>query len=77
MSKDVNNQQNRLDPKKATLLGSIPAKILKDYSDILLPYLENTFNLYLAKNYFPSDFKNGDICLLFKKNDVLCKRTSD
>ena len=62
---DINNQLNRLDPKKATPIESIPAKILKENSDIFL---------YLAENYFPSVLKDVDISSLFKKEDALFKK---
>ena len=61
---DVNNQLHRLDPKKGTPLVSIPAKVVKENSDIFLTYLTNTFNLYLAETCFPSELKDGDISSL-------------
>ena len=71
---DVNNQLKRLDPKKATPLESIPSKVLKENSDIFLPYLTDTFNLCLSENYFPNKLKDGDVSSLFKKDDAFCKK---
>ena len=71
---DVNNQLKRLDQKKATPLGSIPGKVLKENSDIFLPYLTDTFNLCLSENYFPNELKDGDVSSLFKKDDAFCKK---
>ena len=71
---NIYKQLDRLDPKKATPLGSIPAKILKGSSDIFLPYLTTIFNLCLAENYFPNELKNGDISSLYKKDDPLNKK---
>ena len=71
---DVNNQLERLDPKKATPLESIPGKVLKENSDIFLPHLTDTLNLCLSENYFPSKLKDGDVSSLFKKDDAFCKK---
>ena len=71
---DVNNQLKRLDSKKATPLESIPGKVLKENSDIFLPYLTDTFNLCLSENYFPNKLKDEDVSSLFKKDDAFCKK---
>ena len=48
-------------------MESIPAKVLKENSDLLLPYLNNTYNSCILENYFPDELKSGDISSLFKK----------
>ena len=70
---DMYTQQQRLDPEKAAQLESIPAKILKESSDVFLPYLSSNFSLCLVENYFRNELKNGDIVSLEKKDDVLSK----
>ena len=71
---NVNSQLHRLDPKKATLSECIPVKILKENSNIFLPYLANTFTLCQTENYFPSELKYEDISSLFKEDDAICKK---
>ena len=67
-------QINNLNHKKASPINSIPAKILKSNSDILLPYLTDAFNLCLSELAFPHELKAGDITALFKKGDTFSKK---
>ena len=65
---------NQLNPKKEAPVGSIPAKILKDNSDIFSLHLVNLFNKYLSESRFPDELKAGDITALFKQNDAFDKK---
>ena len=56
----------------------MPAKILKENSDIFSVTMQNFFNACLSsglsKGTFPKELKPGDISLLFKKEDVFMKK---
>ena len=66
-------QLSRLDPKKSSPVGAVPAKILKEYPDIFAQNLCNLFNQSVAHNAFPLELKAGEITLLFKKDDASLK----
>ena len=55
-------------------MESIPAKVIKDNSDLLLPYLSNTYNSCIFENYFSNEKKSGDNSSLFKKVDGFNKK---
>ena len=38
--------------KKVCPLGSVPAKVLEENFDLLLPSLSNTYNSCILENYF-------------------------
>ena len=51
-------QLARLDPKKSSPVGAIPANILKEYPDILAQNLCNLFNQSVAHNTFPLELQS-------------------
>ena len=63
--KAVIDELSNLNPKKASTVKSIPARILKENQDIFAPFLIETFNNSFQKT-FPEDLKLGDITSLFK-----------
>ena len=69
----VASQLARLDPKKSSPVGAIPAKILKEYPDIFAQNLCNLFNQSFAHSIFPLELKSGEITSLFKKDDASLK----
>ena len=71
---ETNTQLGKLNPKKGAPVGCIPAKILKDNSDIFSFHLTNLFNKYLSESRFPDELKSGDITALFKQNDAFDKK---
>ena len=73
-AEEVMTQIERLDQKKACPMESIPAKVLKENLDLLLPHLWNTSNSSTIENYFPNELKSGDISSLFKKGDAFNKK---
>ena len=73
-TKDVMTQLERLDQKTASSMENIPAKVLKENSDLLLLYLSSTYNSGILKSYFPDELKSRDIFLLFKKVDAFNKK---
>ena len=68
-------QIQKLNPKKASPLSSIPAKILKQNSDIFFAALiQKIFNSNLSGCYFPKELKAGEISSLFKSLDAFIKK---
>ena len=49
-------------------MKSVPARVLKENSDLFLSYLSYT------SNYFSNKLKSEDISLLFKKDDAVIKK---
>ena len=72
---ETNTQLVKLNPKKGAPVGCIPAKILKDNSDIFSFHLTNLFNKYLSESRFPDELKAGDITALFKQTMLLIRKT--
>ena len=68
------SQLARLDPKKSSPVGAIPAKILKEYPDIFAQNLCNLFNQNDAHSTFPLELKAGEITSLFQKDDASLKK---
>ena len=64
---DVAVQIRKLNINKASPVNSIPARILKENSDVLSVAIQNMFNSGLSKGTFPKELKAGDISSLFKK----------
>ena len=72
--KAVIDQLSSLNPKKASTVKSIPARILKENQDIFAPLLTKIFNNSLLQKIFPEDLKLGDITSLFKNDEATKKR---
>ena len=68
-------QIERLDHRKASPIESIPAKVLKENPDLLLPHLISTYNSCISESYFPNELKAGDISSLFIKDDAFSKKS--
>ena len=68
------DELSNLNPKKASTVKSIPARILKENQDIFAPFLMETFNNSLLQKTFPEDLKLGDITSLFKNDEATKKR---
>ena len=66
-------QLTKLDLKKASPKRSIPAKILKENTDIFSEVLQSNLNSCVAKLEFPKELKAGDVSALFKNTDTLSK----
>ena len=68
--KDVEKEILNLNTKKAFASNSIPAKVLKETSDIYSPVLQPIWNdKILKKCQFPENLKLADITPVFKKED--------
>ena len=68
--KDIEKEIFNLNTKKAVASNSIPAKVLKNTSDICSPVLQQIRNdEILKKCQFPENLKLADITPVFKKED--------
>ena len=72
---EIMTQVERLDQIKASPMESIPAKVLKENPDLLLPHLISTYNSCISESYFPNELKAGDISSLFIKDDAFSKKS--
>ena len=57
-----------LDVSKSSPIESVPARILKDISDVLCPKLVIDFNSSISTGIFPENMKLADVVPLYKKN---------
>ena len=73
-SREIWDQINKLNIRKASSIESIPARIFKEYSAIFSEILQITFNEDLSNMTFPKELKLGDISSLHKKDDKFSKK---
>ena len=59
-----------LKPSKSAGLDKIPARLLKDSSVVVVPYLRDILNLPLDQGIFPDDWKHARISPIFKSGDT-------
>ena len=64
----------QLNPRKASPVDCIPAKILMTNSDVFSVAIQSLFNSGLSKGTFPKELKAGDISSLFKKEDAFTRK---
>ena len=68
--KDIEKEILTLNTKKAVASNSIPAKVLKEMSDIYSPMLQQIWNDEIFKKcQFPENLKLAVITPVFKKED--------
>ena len=63
----------RLNSKKSSAYGVIPASILKQTIEVHLKYLTNTISHYLKESNFPDELKQAEVIPVYKKLDPLQK----
>ena len=68
------SKSKKLNSNKASPINSIPARILKENSDIFCTVIQNLYNYGLSKGIFPKELKAGDISSLFKKEYAFIKK---
>ena len=73
-TEDVAIQIKKLNSNMASSINSIPARILKENSDIFCTVIQNLYNYGLSKGIFPKELKAGDINSLFKNEDAFIKK---
>ena len=66
-------QVDNLYTKKASPIGSIPAKIFKGNVEIGASHLLDLFNKSVDENFFPDEMKDGDASALLKNSDSFHK----
>lgn len=72
---DIAKQIIQLNSHKASPVDSIPARILKDYPDILSFIIQILFNSHMSNCTFPEVLKSGDIISLFKHGDASSQKS--
>ena len=72
--KDIENELNKLNVKKATTFKNIPAKVLKSNSHICSPYLHKILNQSFDNGTFPKSLKIADVLPIFKSTDTTLKK---
>ena len=63
----------RLNSKKSSTYGAIPASILKQTIEVHFKYLTNSINHSLKESTFPDEVKQSEVIPVFKNLDPLQK----
>ena len=71
--KDILEEIQRLDIKKAPQESDIPSRIIKENLDILGGYLLSSFNDAIDNSYFPTALKQANITPVFKTGERYSK----
>ena len=71
ITKEIQN----LDSKKAFQESDIPVKSIKNYLDVISPFIYSIFNNSIFSSCFPSELKNANVAPFFKKKINLIWRT--
>ena len=66
----------KLNSKKSSTYGAIPASILKQTIEVHLKYLTNTINHSLKEFTFPDELKQSKVITVYKKLDLLQRDNS-
>ena len=67
---ETEKELRELNSYKATTLGNIPTKILKQSSKSCSDTLQKLVNDVLRDGYFPDKLKCADVTPVFKKDDL-------
>ena len=70
---EVKKEVLKLNSKKSSTYGAIPASILKQTIEVHLKYLTNTINNSLKESTFPDELKQSEVIPVYKKLDPLQK----
>ena len=71
---EVKKEVLKLNSKKSSTYGAIPASILKQTIEVHLKYLTNTINNSLKESTFPDELKQSEVIPVYKKLDPLQKK---
>ena len=63
----------KLNSRKSSTYGAIPASILKQTTEVHLKYLTNIINHSLKESTMPDELKQSEVITLYKKLDLLQK----
>ena len=61
----------KLNSRKSSMYGAIPASILKQTIEVHLKYLTNTTNHSLKESIFPDELKQSEVIPVYKKLNPL------
>ena len=64
---DISKEIKRLDIKKVTQERDIPAKAIKQFSNLFIGFLHKNINSFLTEATFPNDFKKAVLHPIHKK----------
>ena len=70
---EVKKEVLKLNSKKSSTYGAIPASILKQTIEVHLKYLTNTINHSLKESTFCDELKQSEVILVYKKLNPLQK----
>ena len=70
----VSKSIKKLNPKKATGVDQLPAKLIKAGSTALAGPISTVFNLCAKNNQFPNDLKCAQVRPIYKKDDPFVKK---
>ena len=70
----VSKVVKKLNPKKATGVDQLPAKMIKAGSEVLSGPISSIFNKCVKLGKFPNDLKSAQVTPVFKKDDPLIKK---
>ena len=70
----VSKSIKKLNPKKATCVDQLPAKLIKAGSTALAGPISTVFNLCAKNNQFPNDLKSAQVRQIYKKDDPFVKK---
>ena len=66
---EIEEEINKLNPKKASTRNSIPTKILKQNSEVCKQHLTNIIILAIRDGNFPKELNLADVTPIFKKDN--------
>ena len=70
---DVRKEIRKLNVKKSSTYGSIPASMIEQCVDAYLPYLTDSISYSLSESTFPEELKHSEVIPVYKKLDPLKK----
>ena len=70
---EVKKEVLKLNSKKSSTYGAIPASILKQTIEVHFKYLRNKINNSLKESTFPDELKQSEVIPVYKKLDPLQK----
>ena len=68
--KDIKDEINKLNPRKASVENDIPTKILIGSQDIVCDYLSNIYNDSKSSHKYPQPLKLADVVPIHKKEET-------
>ena len=70
----VSKSIKKLNPKKATGVDQLPAKLIKAGSEALAGPISTVYNVCAKLSQFPDDLKSAQVCPIYIKDDPFVKK---